>query len=236
MNEIILDDILVAAHDIEFAQYDNSPEHTFSHRHIRAMKRIFKTYERNVSLLNHCIFKGQKHESHIHWNRKSLAVLLVLILLAVLAGCAVIIYTLGGFNTKSHSDNTELFPIDYENGPSIIENEYYLSYLPEGFKEVSKDQNDNCVYKYYRNEKNSQTITFRQWVKSVYDVHANTELGKLEEVEINGRVGLCLEYTDCDFIGCDIIWDNGEYVLEIMTDCTKLEALNLAKNTKIIQC
>ena len=88
MNEIILDDILVAAHDIEFAQYDNSPEHTFSHRHIRAMKRIFKTYERNVSLLNHYIYKDQKQESHIRWNRKSLAVVLVLILLAILAALA----------------------------------------------------------------------------------------------------------------------------------------------------
>ena len=80
MNEIALDDILVVAHDIEFAQYDNSPEHTFSPRHIRAMKRIFKTYERNISLLNHSINKDQKQESHIRWNRKSLAVLLVLIL------------------------------------------------------------------------------------------------------------------------------------------------------------
>lgn len=30
MNEISLDEILAAAHDAEFSQYDNAPEHVFS--------------------------------------------------------------------------------------------------------------------------------------------------------------------------------------------------------------
>ena len=234
MNEITLDDILVAAHDIEFAQYDNSPEHTFSPRHIRAMKRIFKTYERNVSLLNHSIYKDQKHESYIHWNRKSLAVVLVIVLLAVLAGCAVIIFTLGGFNTKSYSDNTELFPIDYENGPSIIKNEYYLSNLPEGFIEVNKDQNDYCIYNYYVNDENGLTITFCQWVKKDYEIHVNTEIGQLDEIMINERAGICVYYEDVKYDGVDIIWDNGDYVLEIVTNMPEREALDLAKSAKIL--
>ena len=224
MNEIALDDILVDAHDIEFAQYDNSPEHTFSPRHIRAMKRIFKTYERNVSLLNHSIYKEQKQESHIRWNRKSLAVVLVLILLAVLAGCTVIIYTLGGFNTKSHSDNTELFPIDYENGPSII-----------GFKEISTDRNDYYVYHCFINESNGLAVTFRQWVKIAYDVHANTEIGEMEEIEINGKVGICVDYEKNEYNRCSIIWDNKDYVLEVLTNMHKADSLYLAKSAKLLK-
>lgn len=188
MNEITLDEVLVAAHDTEFAQYDNSPEHSFSHRHIRAMKRIFRIYERNVSLLNNVVNKDKKQESHIRWNRKSLTVVLVLILLAILAGCAVIIYTLGGFITKSHSDNTELFPIDYENSPTTIENEYYLSELPEGFELIGTGRSDYSVYHYFKNEESGQTISFYQWVKTDYTGHANTELGKLEEVKINKKM------------------------------------------------
>lgn len=42
MNEITLDEILVAAHDVEFAQYENVPEHVFSRKNNRTMKRIFK--------------------------------------------------------------------------------------------------------------------------------------------------------------------------------------------------
>lgn len=235
MNEIALDDILVVAHDIEFAQYDNSPEHTFSPGHIRAMKRIFKTYERNVSLLNHSIYKDQKQESHIRWNRKSLAVLLVLILLAVLAGCAVIIYTLGGFNTKSHSDNTELFPIDYENGPSIIENEYYLSTLPSEFVEIIKDRTNFYVYHCYQNIENDQTITLYQWVKSVYAGHENTEIGILGEIIINEKVGIYVDYANSKHEGCEILWDNGDYILEIVTSFSKDKTLDLAESAKILK-
>ena len=174
MNEIALDDILIAAHDIEFVQYDNSPEHTFSHRHIRAMKRIFKTYEKKTSQLAYkAIYNDQEQKSHIRWNRKSIAVVLVIVLLAVLAGCAVIIYTLGGFNTKTHSDNTELFPIDYENGLEMIENEYYLSDLSKDFKEISKDQNEYYVYHYFENDKNGKTVTLGQYLNysSFVSVH-----------------------------------------------------------------
>ncbi len=33
MNEITLDEIVIAAHDAEFSQYDNVPEHVFSRKH-----------------------------------------------------------------------------------------------------------------------------------------------------------------------------------------------------------
>ena len=235
MNEITLDEVLVAAHDIEFAQYDNSPEHSFSHRHIRAMKRIFKIYERNASLLYNVVNKDKKQESHIRWNRKSLAIVLVMILLAVLAGCAVIIYTLGGFKTEAHTDNTELFPIDYESGSEFIENEYYLSDLPKGFKEIGKGRSEYYVYHYFKNDKNGQTATFRQFVKKLYEGHANTELGKLEEIKINEKTGLCVDYTDSNFIGCTIVWDNGDYILEVMTNMPKQETLDLAKSANIAE-
>lgn len=236
MNEITLDEILVAAYDIEFERYNNSPEHSFSNRHIRAMKRIFKTYEKKSSqLTNKAIYKVQEQKSHIRWNRKSIAVVLVMILLAVLAGCAVIIYTLGGFNTEAHSDNTELFPIDYESGLEFIENEYYLSDLPKDFKEIGKDRNEYYVYHYYKNDKNGQTITFRQYVKKLYEGHANTELGKLEEIKINEKTGLCVDYTDSNFIGCTIVWDNGDNILEVMTNMPKQETLDLAKSANIAE-
>lgn len=235
VNEITLDEVLVAAHDIEFAQYDNSPEHSFSHRHIRAMKRIFKIYERNASLLNHVVNKDKNQESHICWNRKSFAVVLVIVLLAVLAGCAVIIYTLGGFNTEAHSDNTELFPINYENGPETIESVYYISDLPEGFIEVDVDQNDYCVYNYYRNEESGKTITFYQWVKKDYVFHENTEKGQLGLIKIFEKDGICVDYTNRKYEGCEIIWDNGDYILEIVTNTTRDETLDLAKSAKILK-
>lgn len=117
----------------------------------------------------------------------------------------------------------------------MIKKEYYLSDLPEDYKETSKDRTDYYVYHLFLNENSGETITFCQSVKSIYEGHANTELGELEEIEINGRIGLCLDYTGNNYTGCYIVWDNGDYILELITDIDKFESLKLAKSTKIVQ-
>ena len=71
MNEITLDEILIAAHDAEFSQYDNGPEHVFSRKHNRAMKRIFKAYEKRIALLNSDVMDKRNVISHFRWNRKT---------------------------------------------------------------------------------------------------------------------------------------------------------------------
>ena len=111
MNEITLDEIVIAAHDAEFSQYDNVPEHVFSRKHNRAMKRIFKAYEKQTAFLRNDIIHRKSAVSHFRWNRKTVIVMLMVIFLAVLSGCAAIIYYLGGFKTDVYTDNTQLFPV-----------------------------------------------------------------------------------------------------------------------------
>ncbi len=50
-NETVFREILGEALRREFAEFDNPPEHKFSLRHRLAMKRIFRSYERNVRKL-----------------------------------------------------------------------------------------------------------------------------------------------------------------------------------------
>lgn len=117
MNEITLDEILVAAHDAEFSRYDNVPEHIFSRKHNRAMKRIFKAYGKQTAFLCNNIMHRKSAVSHFRWNRKTVIVMLMVIFLAVLVGCSAIIYFLGDFRTEVHADNTQLFPIDLTDCP-----------------------------------------------------------------------------------------------------------------------
>lgn len=108
MNEITLDEILVAAHDVEFSQYDNVPEHTFSRKHNRVMKRIFKAYARKTALLRSDITEQRNEISHFRWNRKTIIVVFMIIFLAALTGCTAVIYYLGGFRMDVQADNTQL--------------------------------------------------------------------------------------------------------------------------------
>lgn len=91
MNEISLDEILTAAHDAEFSQYNKAPEHVFSRKHDRAMKRIFRDYEKKTAFLCNDIMHKERSVSHFRWSRKTVFIMLMLIFLAVLAGCSAII-------------------------------------------------------------------------------------------------------------------------------------------------
>lgn len=231
MNEIALDEILVAAHDAEFSQYDNAHVHVFSRKHNRAMKRIFRTYEKRIALLHGDAADNRNEITHFRWNRKTVIVMLIVIFLAVLAGCTAIIYCLGGFRTDVYTDNTQLFPIDLTDCPQSIGEVYYLSEIPRGFELLDESVSDISVYTAYVNSATGQTITFRQSIKTVFEPHYNTEYYDLEEISVGNHIGICLEGNGI----CNIAWDNGDYILEIRADLAKTEAINLAESTKVLE-
>lgn len=230
MNEITLDEILVAAHDAEFSQYDHVPEHRFSRKHSRAMKRIFKAYEKQTAFLRNDVMDKRNVVSHFRWNRKTIVVMLMVIFLAVLVGCSAIIYYLGGFKTDVHTDNTQLFPIDLTDCPQSIEKVYYLSELPSDFELLEESINDISVYTAYISSE-GKTITLHQSVKTAFKPHYNTEYFALEEISVGNHLGICLEGKG----DCIIAWDNEDYILEIWADLSKLETINLAKSTKVLE-
>ena len=231
MNEITLDEIVIAAHDAEFSQYDNVPEHVFSRKHNRAMKRIFKAYEKQTAFLRNDIIHRKSAVSHFRWNRKTVFIMLMVIFLAALVGCSAITYYLGSFKTVVHTDNTQLFPIDLTGCPQSIEEVYYLSELPSDFELLEESISDISVYTAYINIATGQTITFYQSIKTAFAPHYNTEKNPLEEISIGESIGIGFggkkRYT--------VTWDNGDYILEISADLPKLETINLAKSTKVLE-
>ena len=230
MNEITLDEILVAAHDAEFSQYDNVPEHVFSRKHNRAMKRIFKAYEKKTAFLRNDIMDNRNVISHFRWNRKTVIVMLVVTFLAVLVGCSAIAYYLGGFRTDVYTDNTQLFPIDLDGCPQRIEEVYYLPEIPSGFELLDEGITDSFVYTAYINSE-GKTITFNQSIKTAFETHYNTEYFPLEEISIGEHIGVGL-VGKTDYL---VAWDNGDYILEVWADLSKSETINLAKSAKILE-
>ncbi len=231
MNEITLDEILVSAHDVEFSQYYNVPEHVFSRKHDRAMKRIFKAYEKKTAFLPNDVMHKESAVSHFRWNRKTVFIILMLIFLAVLVGCSAIVYYLGGFRTDVYTDNTQLFPIDFTDCPQKIEEVYYLSGLSEEFELLEESISDTSVYTSYINSAAGITITFHQSIKEAFEPHYNTEYSDLEEISIGENKGIGLE-GKIDYIAA---WDNEDYILEIWADLPKSEIINLAKSAKVLE-
>ncbi len=226
MNTYSLRDILAEVCRQELAEYDDLPPvKRFSFRHKRRMEKIFSDYEKSRD------FKPVNAHLRLSW--RTIKIILIAILLAALTVTAAATM-INGFRRKVHRDNTQLFAISDENAPTIIENKYYLSALSDDFVLSSEDSTPYCEYSYYVDSVSGQALTFYQNTKKEYDRHFNTEGHDFEEVDVNGCYALYLgDFSSDEDFGL-IVWDNGDYILEIIGDLDKDSLLSLAKSAKLI--
>ena len=214
----------------DWESYADTPEIKTSKKHDRAMQRIFKRYERNTR-------KFRPHlEIRTRTIRRRIMVVLLVVILAVITGFTAAYFITRSFRGEVHSDNTDLFPINLENCPTVIEEKYYLPELPEGFDLISSNSTPYSETFIYENNQTGQTITFGQWTKPDFDsTHYNTEKGELVEVEINGHSGVVLDTSNDTRNATNIIWDNGKYILELFGNLAKSDLLDLAKSAKLLE-
>ena len=232
MSESVLKSILEESARLEWVKYENAQEHVFSKKHERKMKHVFKLFERNDCKLKPYI--SSRPHYHFRFTKRNIIVLLAVIFLAALAGCGVTYFTSKNFYGKVNADNTELFVINTENCPSIIEDKYYLPCLPDGYEVLGTDSTPFYEWISYENPATEQTLTFCQFAKVSFDsTHYDTENQKFQEININGHSGLCLDYSSQGYNYAVIVWDNGDYILELYGETSKNELYDLAKTAKV---
>ncbi len=214
MSESILKSVLEEKYSKEFDVYSNAPNHFFSIRHKRKMKTIFA--------------KSPAAKNNIKLNKRFATLLVAIVFLAVLSITAVAM-AIAGFLSKEHSDNTELFAINYENAPTEIEDIYYLSELPIGFEVYSLTQTEVRVTTTYYNQFEDKYIIFSQHTKNGFNTHIDNEQGEMTDTTVNGYVGLYYTNNKCHII----LWDDKDYIFELTSELTKTETEYLAKSTKM---
>lgn len=106
---------------------------------------------------------------------------------------------------------------------------------PTTIKEVRKPTNladniiedviiQNKVYvciDYYKNEE--LAYTFTQMIHSESDMYIDNTGITLDTVDINGKEGTLIQHTT--FAGISIIWSDGEYIYQVITQSASLEEL-----------
>ncbi len=130
------------------------------------------------------------------------------------------------FFTETFSTHTAVQSADTAEAPETIEAVYTID-VPEGFETEDAFVSDIFCNKMYVN--NNKHIYFSQNVKSAFDVNVNTEDHTMEYVEINGCDGFIVD------IGIDeayILWDNGEYVFEMLGNIGKSELISVAETVQ----
>lgn len=234
MNESVLKQLLGELLEKEFSEYDDPPEWNFSLKHCLAMKRIFAGFERNSEKIRkkEAVEDRSTGKNSRHLGLKQrLIIAAVLIFLTTLLVGWVIIFVSGNFSGTVYPDNTHLTIANIEGSPQTIEYKYALVSVPEGFELIEADSSLTNSYLLYMNTTTKQTIALSQWVKSHYAPHFNTERRTLEEINVNGKKGLYVDVGSESEVKTLLTWDNDDYIIEILADIDKKEALDLSVST-----
>lgn len=248
MAECAFDMILEEWDDREWEELADVPEFKTSKKHDRAMRRVFRLYERNTRKLR------PRPDVKVGNAAKRVLIVVLAVFLALIAGCSAT-YFISGFRSTVYADCVEIsFYSGLDDCPKTLENTFYLSGLSENYTVVHKSDTDTYRSFLYRNTQTGKLVMFRYGVKSRYEnlpTWFDTDNGSLSEIMINGNSGLYYEgektphrrinnlfgafrdYHDHSTI-YSFMWDNGDYIFEVYSDLPKKDIMNLAKSAKVL--
>ena len=221
--EELLRRALEEVYEHEFDKYEVKRPHFFSFRHRRMMRKLFKQLETKNKSTN------TTQAYHYKPKKKRPAAFIVAIIISILLSATAAAITIYSFGFKKQPDHTIAFSENIENSPSIIEYVYVIEPLPDGFEESKRTIGSGISDITYQNDKG--VLLLRQWVKKDYICNYNTEGYEIEKIDVNGHDGFYVKLKNDNFL----VWDNGDYVIELYSTLDKDELLNLSKYTKIQQ-
>ncbi|MGN0679540.1 MAG: DUF4367 domain-containing protein [Oscillospiraceae bacterium] len=236
MNEEVLRSVLGEVIALQFAEFQNAPEHKFSLHHRLAMKKIFARYSRNVRKLRKpetCTIVRESNARHRLSFRQRLVIALAIILIACVLCGWVIMFFSENISGTVYPDYTKMFAENIEGSPQTVDYRYALSDVPDGFEIANLNSSLVDIYTVYNNKLTKQRLCLRQWVKSKYKPKYNTERYRIEEMRINGSMGLYIDLSMSDSIESLVVWDNGDYIIEIRANLDKERLLELCNLNKI---
>lgn len=207
----------------EITEYERLKPHHFSRsRHRRAMGEILHP--------SSCSYSDRISLRHRHIPTKKRLLLIAVAIITAMQGTAISGAMLRGFRHKDYPDHTMLLAANAQNCPKTIETVYYLPEIPEGYELYEENYRIPYVTIFYENNTTKRSMAFCQDVKEGYAVNFDNEHHTFEEVDINGRYGLYQKPNDENDISGTIVWDNGDYILQISGNFTKDQLLDLAKS------
>lgn len=217
-------DLMSMYYENEFSIVEEATLPRFSIKHNRKMKRAFDAFDKKQTSAYNQPLSTSKRPLNI--GKRILIAAIIIVWLAVLTGC-VIAFISNNFRGTVYNDNTYLFAFDVGDSPTVIEEQYTLSVVSEGYELYKSSSSSIDIFTIYRNNDNEELI-FEQTVKSEYNSHINTEGYQIEEIKINNCDAICVEYERETGIASLVIWNNDKYIMELYGNFAKEELINLA--------
>ncbi|MCR5480576.1 MAG: DUF4367 domain-containing protein [Ruminococcus sp.] len=203
----------------QMSSLDNREPHTFSKKHEKKMTNLIKRQRKPY--FNLISSAGR---------RAACIIVAIVIFSASALSVKAVREAVFKFITNVFSDhNVVNVESDSDSGyPKTIQEEYYISDLPEGFVQSQVDKTDKSFYIVYSYEE--RYIIFEQHTLSNFKLNIDNEHNHFEEyTDPNGTVYKIATRKDITVI----IWSIEDYVFSVESNLNKECTLNLCKSTKL---
>lgn len=208
--------------DDEFDKYINDlplyADHKFSDRHNRKMRKLIKRQRKPYFKLISTVGR-----------RAACIVTAVLIFSASALSVEAVRKEVFDLIINKFTDRSGVVTVESstdEDYPDTIEEEYYISALPDGFEETSNSRSETNNYMVYSKEEDY--IIFSQFTKSEFKLYFDDEYPEYS-IDPEGEKYFIIK-TDYDKI---YIWNNERYAFYVQSNLDKDTILNLCNSIKV---
>jgi len=223
-------DLISLYYENEFLAVEATALPDLSRKHKRKMQKIFDMFAKTKRQMQKEVVTKKTGRS-LPLKKRLLIAAIIILALALFTGF-IMAFSSKSFRGLIYHDNTHLFSFDISDSPTVIEEEYALSIVPEGYELQELLKSDVDIFVKYKNDKDEEFI-FIQTTKNAFNPHINTEGFTLEECVINDCDGVCVEYESESSISSFVVWNNSDYILRLHGNFTKEELMNLATINEI---
>ena len=213
-----IEDVFNERFEQEMQEFKSTPPFVFSEKHNKKMAKLIKRQRKPYFKL-------------ICTTGRRVACIIVAIVAIAASTLSVkaVREAIFNFITRIFSDHTV---VTVESGtaegyPETIEEEYYISELPEGFERVDYSKIDTSVVSFYFN--NDDYIVFSQYTKEYYKTNYDNEQASIEKEFYSSDQSYLIIESEVDTV---YIWDNGSYILSIRSNLDKDVIIKMCKSTK----
>lgn len=224
MGHSIIEKALSEVYQSEMSEIESVPDHKFSLRFRRNMKKELQSPE---TLKKHA--SGKSSAGVFRTKKMFRIALIAALIMAFLTACASTVrYVYERFVREEHATYSMMRAIEDENAPTEILEKYDIGYDMSGYERtVLEDDETGRTIEY---DKGDVFVVFGQDVKCNYtNVRLNTENATVIESYVKDDQAICLKRED----GYGITWDNGSYILTVWGNLPEEEMMAIANSVCI---
>ena len=199
-----------------------SEEHTFSPEFEKKMKKLIKR-------------RNKPYYRMINTVGKRIACISVLILVAsslMIMNVDALRNLFSDFFVNTYEKYSRIRPIEDDTAPVTLEEIYKITYNINDFRTDYYEENEYSRKITYIKDDTVTVIDFWQYTKKTFNPSTNTEGAEIQTIDINGHEAI---YFIDNHDYCNIIWDNGDYIIYLSSNIGKNVLIDIAKSVKKVE-